>query len=199
MSPRPSGLNDSRRGLQQIGSGTDPANCSIAVPRLPARILTHAGKPRLPGHHAQLRFQGPVGVPLEDLENSRYASSIKWTKVNGSQVEVVDAITSAKVAKRRTNRNDSSTPKETWHFVGIDVQYFAALCFPHPNRSSRPSTRHRGVTLPRPPPKLVHRNSKNPCTPRPGSAVFPTTSRSPPARRSRTATRSTRVRSVPSC
>ena len=149
--------------LKQIGSGTDPGKL---FDRRPAayQLEFSLTLENLGSQATTLSYglQGPVGVPLEDLENSRYASSIKWTKVNGSQVEVVDAITSADVAETEDEQERQQQPKETWHFVGIDVQYFAALLFPSPEQVEQSfDTTPRGY-IAQATPQLVHRNSKTP-------------------------------------
>ena len=111
------------------------------------------------------RLQGPVGVPMEDLENSRYASSIKWARRIGNRVEVVDAISSADVAEVEDENERQQQPSETWHYVGIDVQYFAALLFPSPDQVQESLDQDLDQTtrgyLARAEPQLVYRESSS--------------------------------------
>ena len=153
----------SDKDLEQIRAGNDPGNL---FNRRPAAYQLEFSL-TLENHGSQATtlvygLQGPVGVPLEDLENSRYASSIKWTKLNGSEVEVVDAITSAEVAEKEDDQERQQQPSETWHYVGVDVQYFAALLFPSPDQVQESiDTTPRGY-IARATPQLVHRNTKTP-------------------------------------
>ncbi len=104
------------------------------------------------------RLQGPVGVPLEELENSRYSSSIKWASSNGTKVTVVDAITSDEIAENEDENERQQQPREIWHYVGVDVQYFAALLFPSDNQVQESlDTIPRGY-IARAEPQLIHRD-----------------------------------------
>ncbi len=149
-----------------ITTGTDPASL---VDRLPVAyqldfsftLKNNGSKPT----DLAYQLQGPVGLPLEDLDNSRYASSIKWAKQAGSQIEIVDAISSADVAETEDENERQQQPAETWHYVGVDVQYFAALLFPSTEQVQQSleqnlSASPRGY-LAHAQPQLVYRDSKS--------------------------------------
>lgn len=72
------------------------------------------------------RLQGPIGVPLEDLESTRVFRSIVTGFLEDDGSLLADSKTAAKLA-------DADTPEE-WKapvkYVGVDVHYFAALLMP---------------------------------------------------------------------
>ncbi len=106
-------------------------------------------------------LQGPVGLPLEDEENSRTFIEIKaGTLEDPAAPDSVSTVkqTAAEVVKQ-TQEAAAGNPAaiETWksplQYVGVDVQYFAALILPQGNQlESRYFSEAR--------PMLVHRNPK---------------------------------------
>ncbi|MFP6769502.1 MAG: hypothetical protein VB859_15105, partial [Planctomycetaceae bacterium] len=118
--------------LAKISEGTDPTRLVDLEPaayQLDFRLTleNHGKKPRTLAYD----LQGPVGIPLENLENARYNSSVKWAKLNDElAVESADAMAAAGIAEEVAEGNTPEIQKSTWHYVGIDVQYFAALLFP---------------------------------------------------------------------
>jgi len=118
--------------LARISEGTDPTRLVDLEPAayqlaFSLTLKNHGKKPRTLVYD----LQGPVGVPLENLENARYNSSIKWAKLNEElTVEAADAMAAAGIAEEVAEGNTPEIQKSTWHYVGIDVQYFAALLFP---------------------------------------------------------------------
>ena len=141
-----------------LTTGTDP---STLVDRLPEayQLEFSLSLTNDSDEYRQLayRLQGPVGVPLEELENSRYSSSIKWASSNGTKVTVVDAITADEIAENEDENERQQQPREIWHYVGVDVQYFAALLFPSENQVQESlDTVPRGY-IARAEPQLIHR------------------------------------------
>ncbi len=106
-------------------------------------------------------LQGPVGLPLEDEENSRTFIEVKaGTLEDPADPDSVSAVkqTAAKIVEQ-TEEAAAGNPAaiETWksplRYVGVDVQYFAALILPQGNQlESRYFSEARPV--------LVRRNPK---------------------------------------
>ena len=71
-------------------------------------------------------LQGPVGVPLEDLENVRVFRTVVTGLISDGGKLVAESTTAATIVE--------SEAEEEWtlpiQYIGIDVQYFAALLIP---------------------------------------------------------------------
>ena len=80
-------------------------------------------------------LQGPVGVPLEDAENSYKYRDIRMgflrddgTTVDESKLSAAEAV---KKVKGKVAKNDNSEDwKRKIKYIGVDVLYFAALVLP---------------------------------------------------------------------
>ena len=85
-------------------------------------------------------LQGPVGVPLENVDNTRIYREVKvGTLEDHNDPEDVTSInlTAANLVKQFRKAQSGGKPVEAWResvqYAGIDEQFFAALIFPdHP-------------------------------------------------------------------
>ncbi len=88
-------------------------------------------------------LQGPVGLPLEDVENSRAFMEVKVgaleTKGDLDDVSAIQQ-TAGTIVKQSAEAIAKNDPEEVeeWKsplkYIGVDVQYFAALLFPEGNQ-----------------------------------------------------------------
>ncbi len=81
-------------------------------------------------------LQGPVGLPLEDIDNTRLFREIKiGTLENDNNPASVTSInlTAAELVKQ-IEKSDEDHPIDAWReelqYAGVDVQFFAALLLP---------------------------------------------------------------------
>ncbi|MGE0378480.1 MAG: YidC/Oxa1 family insertase periplasmic-domain containing protein, partial [Planctomycetaceae bacterium] len=86
-------------------------------------------------------LQGPVGLPLEDQENSRTYIEVKAGTLEDKSAPLsVSTVsqTAAQVVKQVQKAAGNAAAVETWKsplkYVGVDVQYFAALIMPQGNQ-----------------------------------------------------------------
>ena len=90
---------------------------------------------------------GPVGLPLEDKDNSRTYVEVKTGTLDDDSdaSDVSDiAVTATEVVKQidKAQRMNDPGQIEVWRapikYIGADVQYFAALLFPQGNQIQEP-------------------------------------------------------------
>lgn len=96
---------------------------------------------------------GPVGLPLENLENTRLFREVKLGTVEKPhRPESVTAInlTAGSLVSQFEKAVNGDKPVDSWrepiHFAGSDVQFFAALIFPDRTRFEDPD----GLRAPEP-------------------------------------------------
>lgn len=90
----------------------------------------------LTGEEQQLKYQlqGPVGVPLEDAENSYKYRDVRMGFLRDDNTTVDEnKLTAAEVVKKAKN-DKTEVWKRKLKYIGIDVRYFAALVLPNPNQ-----------------------------------------------------------------
>jgi len=84
----------------------------------------------------QYSMQGPVGVPLENIENTNIYREFKLGSIEEDDPEDVTAIslTATKFAGQLKKAQKKKQPVDSWrdplHYVGVDCQFFAALILP---------------------------------------------------------------------
>ncbi|REJ86009.1 MAG: membrane protein insertase YidC [Planctomycetota bacterium] len=107
------------------------------------------------------RLQGPVGVPLENADNTRTFTEIKVGTVEdpGDPVQLTAKTLVGQVEDKIQNNDPAAvdTWREPLKYIGVDVQYFAALLFPRDEQAKD----HDGDGAPDPyfkesTPQLVH-------------------------------------------
>jgi YidC/Oxa1 family membrane protein insertase len=74
-------------------------------------------------------LQGPVGVPLENVDNTRKFRDVKVGFLEEDGRTDDDSITAADIVK-----DEDEVWKRAFKYVGVDVQYFAALILPDDDR-----------------------------------------------------------------
>lgn len=92
--------------------------------------------------NVQYKLQGPVGLPLEDEENTRTFIELKAGTLEDpgapQAVSDVSQIAADVVEQMQKEAAGDPTAVETWKsplkYVGVDVQYFAALIVPEENQ-----------------------------------------------------------------
>lgn len=83
-------------------------------------------------------LQGPVGLPLENVENTAKFRDIRMGYVvEGSDSIHAKSMTAQQLAKE-AGKNQQIIWEDRIKFVGIDVQYFAALLFPREQEGQKP-------------------------------------------------------------
>ena len=75
-------------------------------------------------------LQGPVGLPLENVENTQKFRDVAAGFVNENQSINHQLMTAAKIAKKETEEW-----KNPVKYIGVDVQFFAALLVPSGNQA----------------------------------------------------------------
>jgi YidC/Oxa1 family membrane protein insertase len=98
----------------------------------------------LTGDPAELTYdlQGPVGLPLENAENTRTFRTIKGGTLQGTDPDSVSFVsTPAVTLVKDVNaaiKNNAPGDRPVWRYpvrwAGVDVQYFAALLIPVDNQ-----------------------------------------------------------------
>jgi len=154
-------LDDDRVG--QITAGSSPTNLFDKDPAAYQLEFSFTLKNQGDSEKSlAYELQGPVGLPLEDLENSRYTSGIKWARRRGKQAEAVGTISAEDIVENVDEQERQETPEETWEYVGVDVQYFAALLTPSRDQvDQHPGATPRGY-IKQARPQMVHRDTAAP-------------------------------------
>jgi len=99
-------------------------------------------------------IQGPVGVPLENADNTRVFREIKLGALenarNADKISATNLLASALV-KQYDKSQKEDVPLKDWraplHYVGIDDQYFAALIFPKGDQLGKPDANGNPASL----------------------------------------------------
>lgn len=78
------------------------------------------------------QLQGPVGIPLENAEYGRRHRSIQVGFIDESDVEAESLLPAALV--KQVESEDVELWTKPVKYVGVDIQYFAALMFPGGNQ-----------------------------------------------------------------
>lgn len=86
---------------------------------------------------AQYALQGPVGLPLEDVENARKYRDIKVGFLDGGAVTAELLTASALVSDVKKESVEEWT--KPVQYAGVDVQFFAALIVPTGDQEARQS------------------------------------------------------------
>lgn len=88
-------------------------------------------------------MQGPVGLPVENIENARRFMELQFGFKNGDSIKHVHP-NAKEIAKQfdKAERYNDPDEIETYQgkiqYMGVDVQYFAALLQPNDDESERP-------------------------------------------------------------
>jgi YidC/Oxa1 family membrane protein insertase len=104
-------------------------------------IVNHGKKPQ----EANYILQGPVGLPLENIQHTSIYRSVRDGRYEDGQKEVPIAerdvelisITAADVAEK-ANEDELDEWKASLRYIGVDVQYFAALLVPAGDQIKNP-------------------------------------------------------------
>ncbi len=134
--PSPDGAWEVRKSfLLNSGTGVDTRENPIGY-MLDVELSFH----RLSDSAADLTYdlQGPVGLPLENVENTRTFRSVKGGTLQGNRSDSISFVstTSASLVKEvnAAIRNNQPGQRPVWRYpvrwAGVDVQYFAALVIP---------------------------------------------------------------------
>jgi YidC/Oxa1 family membrane protein insertase len=88
----------------------------------------------------QYELQGPVGVPLENVENTSEFRNVKMGYFDKEGVpDSLDPLTAQTIVEQ-----DDAGKLDKWShaikYIGIDVQYFAAVLVPKEDQSKKPYT-----------------------------------------------------------
>ncbi|MFT5324023.1 MAG: YidC/Oxa1 family membrane protein insertase [Planctomycetaceae bacterium] len=87
---------------------------------------------------AQYSLQGPVGLPLEDVENARKYRDIKVGFLDEEGAISAELLTASALVKDWKNESVEEWTKPV-QYAGVDVQFFAALIVPTGNQVARQS------------------------------------------------------------
>ena len=86
---------------------------------------------------AQYALQGPVGLPLEDVENARKYRDIKVGFLDDGAISAESLTASTLVSDVKKERVEEWT--KPIQYAGVDVQFFAALIVPTGDQETRQS------------------------------------------------------------
>ena len=126
-------------GLERIDVGDrDPRKVRDSETRgyqlkFDVTIINHDDKPQ----EANYVLQGPVGLPLENKQHTSIYRSVRNGNFEEGQKEIILAdrdvellsITAADVAEK-ANEDELDEWKAPLRYIGVDIQYFAALLIP---------------------------------------------------------------------
>ena len=87
---------------------------------------------------ANYTLQGPVGLPLENVKNTRIFRSIKVGFLDDTGSIIAESLTAADIANS-AEENKLEEWKSPLRYIGVDTQYFTALLLPDGNQLKRPS------------------------------------------------------------
>ncbi len=84
------------------------------------------------------RLQGPVGIPLENADNTRSFREIDIATIEDprdpTDLTIIHLTAAALVKQVKKAKNDDGNPVVSWrepiHYAGMDVQFFTALLLP---------------------------------------------------------------------
>ena len=79
-------------------------------------------------------LQGPVGVPLEDAENSYKYRDVRMGFLRDDGITLDENKLSAAETVKKAKAEKTEVWKRKIKYIGIDVLYFAALVIPSPNQ-----------------------------------------------------------------
>ncbi len=82
-------------------------------------------------------LQGPVGFPLEDLENTRRFLTLQAGFLRSGSVRH-EHLTAKEIAAQVTSKGRAESLQSPVRYVGIDGQYFATLLVPRENQADQP-------------------------------------------------------------
>ena len=108
----------SEPGIRQIYGSAYQLNVSIQLRNLSRKTIA-----------AQYALQGPVGLPLEDVENARKYRDIKVGFLDEYGAVSAELLTASALAKDVKNESVEEWTKPV-QYAGVDVQFFAALIVP---------------------------------------------------------------------
>lgn len=80
-------------------------------------------------HTVDYRLQGPVGLPLENREHTSRYRSIQVGFLNDDE-SVEPKVIAAKAVVEASDADEVEKWKRQFKYIGVDVQYFAALLLP---------------------------------------------------------------------
>ncbi|GIX03848.1 MAG: hypothetical protein KatS3mg113_0854 [Planctomycetaceae bacterium] len=102
--------------------------------RLTVSLINHASHPRT----LRYELRGPVGLPLEDPENSVKHRDIRLGFLeSGGTVD--ERTYSAREAVKKHKAHDVEIWKRPLQYIGVDTQYFAALVHPQADQLVQPT------------------------------------------------------------
>jgi YidC/Oxa1 family membrane protein insertase len=87
---------------------------------------------------AQYALQGPVGLPLEDVENARKYRDIKVGFLDKDKEVTAELLTASALVKDWKNESVEEWTKPV-QYAGVDVQFFAAMIVPIGDQVARQS------------------------------------------------------------
>lgn len=112
----------------------------------------------------QYELIGPVGVPLENADNTSTFIQIKVGTAADPGDPVV--LTAGSVVKQVQKANQGGAPIDRWHdplqYIGVDVQYFAALLVPREDQLADPDEDGQSGYLTEAEPVLLSEDQKHP-------------------------------------
>ena len=115
----------SEPGIRQIYGSAYQLNVSIQLRNLSRKTIA-----------AQYALQGPVGLPLEDVENARKYRDIKVGFLDEYGAVSAELLTASALAKDVKNESVEEWTKPV-QYAGVDVQFFAALIVPAGDQVAR--------------------------------------------------------------
>ena len=115
----------SEPGIRQIYGSAYQLNVSIQLRNLSRKTIA-----------AQYALQGPVGLPLEDVENARKYRDIKVGFLDEYGAVSDELLTASALAKDVKNESVEEWTKPV-QYAGVDVQFFAALIVPAGDQVAR--------------------------------------------------------------
>lgn len=114
---------------------------------------------------------GPVGVPLENVENSRLFREIKLGTIADARypnsVTAASMLANDLVKQYRNSQEPGGKPVSLWsapvHYAGVDDQFFAALILPKGQRPADAENQQRNIdSIAVTRPLLLHLNEAKP-------------------------------------
>ena len=115
----------SEPGIRQIYGSAYQLNVSIQLRNLSRKTIA-----------AQYALQGPVGLPLEDVENASKYRDIKVGFLDEYGAVSAELLTASALAKDVKNESVEEWTKPV-QYAGVDVQFFAALIVPAGDQVAR--------------------------------------------------------------
>lgn len=130
----PDGELEVRKHFQIHSAAEDPAHPDEAAAYrlgVDISVVNHSDA----NQTVSYELQGPVGLPLENEENTRKYRDVKFGRVDDGDVDATtidaDTIIDAHNEALEENKEHAGEPiTSPFTYIGIDVQYFAALILP---------------------------------------------------------------------